>query len=62
MVYFGFRLLINETMNNTRKMTNKTLAISVATPAMPLKPNIAAIIAMIKNVKAQFNIDPPKIF
>ena len=36
--------------NNTRKIKNKTLAILAAPAAIPVKPNKAAIIAMIKKV------------
>lgn len=48
---------ISEIKNKMMKITNKTLAISVATPAIPPKPSTAAMIAMIKNMTAQFNIN-----
>jgi hypothetical protein len=41
-----------------RKIMNKTLAISTAEPAIPVNPNNAAIIAITKNVAAQFNMAP----
>ena len=34
---------------------NNTLAISVAVDEIPLNPKAPAIIAMIKNIKAQYN-------
>jgi hypothetical protein len=37
-------------------MTNKILAMSVAVPAITPKPKMAAIIAIIKNTSAQYNI------
>ena len=43
---------MSEIINRTRKMKNKTLAISAARPAMPMNPKIPAMMAMIKNVMA----------
>ena len=42
-----------DTINSTRNTKNKIFAIDTAVPAMPPNPNIAAIIAMTKNVIAQ---------
>jgi hypothetical protein len=39
-----------------RKMKNKTLAIEAAPEAMPVKPNTAATIAIIRNKNDQRNI------
>lgn len=43
---------------------NNTLAVQAAVPAMPPKPNIAATIAMIRNIKDQLSIErsPPISF
>jgi hypothetical protein len=38
------------------KMKNNILAIDAAAPAMPVKPNIPATIAMIRNMNDHFNI------
>jgi hypothetical protein len=43
---------------STRKMTNRILAIPADAMAMPEKPKIAAMIAMIKKAMAQRNIKP----
>ena len=48
---------INEITAKSKNTKNKILAISMAEPAILVKPNTAAIIAMIKNVTAQFNIE-----
>jgi hypothetical protein len=40
----------------TTKIKNNTFAIEAAPSAIPPKPNIAAIIAMTKNIAAQRNI------
>jgi hypothetical protein len=45
--------------NNTRKTKNNTCAMYDADPAIPPKPNAAAISAITKNVKAQLNIATP---
>jgi hypothetical protein len=45
-----------ETIAKTKNTKNKILAMSMAEPAIPPNPSTAAIIAMIKNVTAQFNI------
>ena len=37
-------------------MKNRTFAISAAPSAMPVKPNIPAIMAIIKNMNDHFNI------
>jgi hypothetical protein len=42
--------------NNTRKIKNKTLAMLAAPAAIPVNPNKAAIIAIMKNVIDHFNI------
>lgn len=43
-------------MNKIKKITNKTLAIHAAVPAIPENPKIAATIAIIKKIKAQESI------
>lgn len=43
-------------IKSARKMKNKTLAIDAAPSAMPPKPNMAAMIAMIKKITDQRNI------
>ena len=48
---------INMAIDIAKKTTNKTLAISMAEPAIPPNPNTAATIAITKNVAAQFNIE-----
>jgi len=45
-------------MNKMMNITKSTCAIHAAVPAIPVKPNMAAIIATIKNVIAQPNICP----
>ena len=47
---------IRTIINNTRKIKNNTLAIEAAPAAIPVKPNIAATIAMMKNIAAHFSI------
>ena len=47
--------MTKETTNNTRKMTKMILAMPTAVPAMPPKPRIAAMSAMIRKVRAQDN-------
>jgi len=49
---------MKERTANTKKTTNKILAMSMAEPAMLVNPSTAAIIAITKNVAAQFNIMP----
>jgi len=44
------------TSTRTRKMKNKVLAIAAAPAAIPVKPKIAATIAMSKNMADHFNI------
>lgn len=43
-------------MNITRKIKNNILAIPAAAPAIPPKPNRAAINAITKKITAHFNI------
>jgi hypothetical protein len=43
----------NATRNSTRKMKNRTFAIPAAATAIPPKPKIAAMIAIMKNPIAQ---------
>lgn len=50
------KLKISIRINNTRKMKNKTRAIVIAPAAIPVKPNIAAMIATIKKTSAHHNI------
>jgi hypothetical protein len=47
------KCVINVIKKNTRKMKKSILAMPAAAMAMPVKPNIAAIIAMIKKTAAQ---------
>jgi len=47
---------MTETRKNTRKIKNRILAIPAVPAAMPPKPNIPAIIAMIRKITAQRNI------
>jgi hypothetical protein len=42
----------------TKKIKNKTLAISIAEPAIRVNPKSAATIAITKNVAAHRNITP----
>ena len=46
----------NEMTKSTINTKNRIFAIPVAAPAIPVNPNSAAIIAIIKNVIAQPNI------
>lgn len=48
---------INETTANIKNTKNRILAISMAEPAILVKPSTAAIMATTKNVTAQFNIE-----
>ena len=48
--------MINETINNTRKIKNKILAIDAAPAAIPPNPKIAATIATIRKITVQRNI------
>ena len=43
-------------INRARKIKNKTFAIEAAPSAIPPKPNMAAMIAMIKKITDQRNI------
>ncbi len=47
---------MSEIRNNTIKTKNKILAIELAPAAIPPKPNIAAIMAMIKKMTVQRSI------
>src|SRR5689334_3661491 len=47
----------SEITKSARKMKNRTLAISAAPTAMPVKPNTAAISAMTKNTAAYCNME-----
>jgi len=47
------RPITENTTNITMPTTNKIQAILVAVPAIPVKPNMAATIAMTRNVTAQ---------
>ena len=47
---------IKTRINKTRKIKNNTLAIEAAPAAIPVKPNMAATIAMIKNMAAHLSI------
>ena len=46
-------LAITSTMKTMMKTKKKILAISAVATAIPVKPNIAATIEMMKNTKAQ---------
>jgi len=48
--------MINETINKTRKIKNKILAIDAAPAAIPPNPNTAATIATIRKITVQRNI------
>lgn len=50
---------ISEITSSTTKIKNIILAIPAAAPAMPPKPNTAAISAITKNVIVQRNIVSP---
>jgi len=45
-----------ETINNTRKMKNKILAMEAAPAAIPPNPRIAAMIATTRKITVQRNI------
>jgi hypothetical protein len=47
---------INDTKNKTRKIKNRTFAIPIAAPAMPVKPNTPATSATIKKMSVHPNI------
>jgi hypothetical protein len=47
---------IKTKINNTKKIKNNILAIEAAPAAMPVKPKIAAIIAITKNMAAHLSI------
>jgi hypothetical protein len=55
------KFITRTTRKITRKTQNKILAMSVAAPAMPPKPSTAAITAMTKATKAQYNRLPAGI-
>jgi len=57
-IYFPkiFDPKIKTRINKTRKIKNSTLAIEAAPAAMPVKPNMAATMAMIKNIAAHLSI------
>jgi hypothetical protein len=48
--------MINETINNTKKIKNNILAIDAAPAAIPPNPKIAATIATIRKITVQRNI------
>lgn len=47
---------INVSINKTRKIKNNTLAIEAAPAAIPVKPNMAAMIAMTTKMTAHLSI------
>ena len=57
-IYFpkSFAPNINVRRNNTMKMKNNTLAIDAAPAAIPVKPKIAATIAMMIKITAHLSI------
>jgi len=48
--------MTSDARNSTRKIANKIFAIPAAASANPLNPNTAAMRAIKRNSKAQFNI------
>jgi hypothetical protein len=50
---------IKESMNSTKKMKKRILAISIDVPAIPVKPKRPATNATIKNMSAHVNIKTP---
>jgi hypothetical protein len=55
-IYTGvLRPVIKEIKNSIIKTTKRTFAIHAAVPAIPMKPNIPAMIATIKKVSAHDN-------
>lgn len=54
--YTDFLPAIKEIRNSTIKIKNNTLAIPAALAAIPPNPNIAAIIAITKNITVQRSI------
>ena len=55
-IYKLFLPNISDSTNNTKNTKNNSLAISVAAPAIPPKPRIAATTAMTKNITEYLNI------
>ena len=57
-IYFPkiFDPKIKTRINNTRKIKNNILAMEAAPAAIPVKPNMAATIAIIKNIAAHLSI------
>ncbi len=53
---YVLRPRMNENTATIKKTTNKICAMDEAEPAIPPKPNTAAMIAIIKNVTAQLNM------
>ena len=47
---------IKTRMNSTKKIKNKILAMEAAPAAIPVKPKMAATIAIIKNMAAHLSI------
>lgn len=54
--YFLITPLNKDSINNTKKMKNKILAIPADAPAIPPNPKIPAIIAITTNIMVQRNI------
>jgi hypothetical protein len=48
----GLPMNISEMTNDTKNRTNKTWAIQAEVPAIPVKPNIPAIMATTKKINA----------
>lgn len=48
--------IIRAITNNTKKIKNRTLAIPIDAPETFVNPSIPAIIAMMKNITAHFNM------
>jgi len=57
-IYFPkiFDPKIKTRINSTRKIKNNILAMEAAPAAIPVKPNMAATIAIIKNIAAHLSI------
>jgi hypothetical protein len=48
--------IIRNIMNMTRKTKNRIFAMPAAATEIPVKPNKPAIMAMIKNISAQYSM------
>lgn len=55
-VVYLFLPNIKDTINNTKNIKNSIFEIPAAVPAIPPKPSMAAMIAIIRNIIEYFNI------